>query len=174
MGVELRIHTFFILLLGICMAYTESAHLSVFRGIGLWLVLLGTVAVREAARMIVAAYHGLQLRNILLLPIGGLVAYANAESAENAGAPKVQWRMALTGPLANLSFALVVAMLVLGMSPTLNLLDRPWITPAHLIRRIYSLPILWMAAEWCVEACPGRRAGRRVRAWPPVWARSLP
>jgi Zn-dependent protease/predicted transcriptional regulator len=141
MGVELRIHTFFILLLGICMAYTESAHLSVFRGIGLWLVLLGTVAVREAARMIVAAYHGLQLRNILLLPIGGLVAYANAESAENAGAPKVQWRMALTGPLANLSFALVVAMLVLGMSPTLNLLDRPWITPAHLIRSIVWLNV---------------------------------
>ena len=44
-----------------------------FRGVGLWLVLLGAVAVREVARMIVAAYHGLQLRNILLLPIGGLV-----------------------------------------------------------------------------------------------------
>src|SRR6202453_5000781 len=136
MGVELRIHTFFILLLGICMAYTESAHLSMFRGIGLWLVLLGAVAVREVARMIVAAYHGLPLRNILLLRLGGLVAYANAESAEAAGASKVQWRMAVTGPVANLSFALVVAMLVLGMSPTLNLLDRPWITPAHLIRSI--------------------------------------
>jgi hypothetical protein len=34
MGVELRIHTFFILLLGICMAYTESVHLSMFRGVG--------------------------------------------------------------------------------------------------------------------------------------------
>src|ERR1700744_4594508 len=136
MGVELRIHTFFILLLGICMAYTESAHLSMFRGIGLWLVLLGGVAVREVARMMVAAYHGLQLRNILLLPMGGLVAYANAESAEQAGAPKVQWRMAVTGPAANLSFALVIAMLVLGMSPTLSLFDRPWITPMHLIRSI--------------------------------------
>ena len=136
MGVELRIHTFFILLLGICMAYTESVHLSMFRGVGLWLVLLGAVAVREVARMLVAAYHGLQLRNILLLPIGGLVAYANAESAEHAGDSKVQWRMALTGPLSNLTFALVVAMLVLGMSPTVNLLERPWITPAHLIRSI--------------------------------------
>jgi hypothetical protein len=71
MGVELRIHTFFILLLGVCMAYTESTHMSVFRGVGLWLVLLGAVAVREVARMIVAAYHGLQLRNILLR-LGGL------------------------------------------------------------------------------------------------------
>src|ERR1700735_312938 len=141
MGVELRVHTFFILLLGICMAYTESAHLSVFRGIGLWLILLGTVAVREVARMIVAAYHGLQLRNILLLPIGGLVAYANAESAENAGVRKVQWRMAITGPAANLSFAAVVAMLVIGMSPTLNLLEHPWITPVHLIRSIVWLNV---------------------------------
>ncbi len=141
MGVEIRIHTFFVLLLGICMAYTESIHLSMFRGVGLWLVLLGTVAVREVARMIVAAYHGLQLRNILLLPIGGLVAYANAESAETAGIRKVQWRMAVTGPAANLSFAAVVAMLVIGMSPTLNLLEQPWITPAHLIRSIVWLNV---------------------------------
>src|ERR1700742_4406442 len=120
MGVEIRIHTFFILLLGICMAYAESVHLPMSRGAGLWLVLLSAVAVREVARMMVAAYHGLQLRNILLLPIGGLVAYANAESAENAGTTRVQWRMALAGPIANLTFAGVVAMLILGMSPTLN------------------------------------------------------
>src|ERR1700761_4344379 len=134
MGVELRIHTFFILLLGVCMAYTESVHLTMFRGVGLWLVLLSAVAVREVARMIVAAYHGLQLRNILLLPIGGLVAYANAESAESAGSRGVQWPMAVTGPLANLTFALVVVMLILGMSPTVNLFERPWITAAHLVR----------------------------------------
>src|ERR1700761_5968453 len=124
MGVELRIHTFFILLLGICMAYTESVHLTMFRGVGLWLVLLGAVAVREVARMLVAAYHGLQLRNILLLPIGGLVGDAKAESAEKAGVTRVQWRMALAGPIANLTFAAVIAMLILGMSPTLNLLEQ--------------------------------------------------
>ena len=136
MGVEIRIHTFFVLLLGLCMAYAQSIHLSMLRGVGLWLVLFGAVVLREVARMIVAAYNKLQLRNILLLPIGGLLAYTNAESAEAAAEPVVQWRMALTGPIANLSFALVIAMLVLGMSPTLNLLDRPWITPAHLVRSI--------------------------------------
>src|ERR1700691_3544410 len=153
MGVELRIHTFFILLLGVCMAYTESIHMSVFRGVGLWLVLLGAVAVREVARMIVAAYHGLQLRNILLLPIGGLVAYANAESAQNAGASKVQWRMAVTGPAANLRFALVVAMLVIGLSPTLNLLERPWITPAPVIRSIVWL-IVFLALRNLLPGSP--------------------
>lgn len=138
-GVELRIHTFFVLLLGVCLAYSESAHISAFRGVALWFVLLLAVGVREVARGMVAAYHGLQLRNILLLPIGGLMSYANAESAENAGDAKLQWRMALTGPASNLSFAVVTALLVIGMSPTLNLLAKPWITPAHLIRSL-----VWM------------------------------
>ena len=138
-GVELRIHTFFILLLGVCLAYSESTHISAFRGIGLWLVLVMAVAVRELARLIVAAYHGLQLRNVLLLPIGGLMAYANADSAERASDSKVQWRMALTGPAANLSFALLIWLLIMGMAPEMNLLGRPWITPSHLIRSI-----VWM------------------------------
>lgn len=136
MGVEVRIHTFFVLLLGLCLAYTESAHLSAFRGVALWCVLLIAVSVREIARTIVAAYHGLQLRNILLLPIGGLMSYANAESAERASDSKVQWSLALTGPLANLSFALVAALLVIGISPSLSLLERPWVTPQHLIRSL--------------------------------------
>jgi CBS domain-containing protein len=139
MGVELRIHTFFVLLLGVCLAFTENANLSAFRGLGLWCVLLLAVAVREVARLIVAAYHGLHLRNVLLLPIGGLLSYANTDSTERASQGKVQWPMALAGPLANLSFALILAMLVLGMSPTLNLLAKPWITPAHLIRSL-----VWM------------------------------
>jgi Zn-dependent protease/predicted transcriptional regulator len=139
MGVELRIHTFFVLLLGICLAYTESARISAFRGVALWFVLVSAVAVREVARTIVAAYSGLQLRNILLLPIGGLMSYANADSAERASDHKVQWRIALTGPAANLSFAIVTALLVIGISPSLNLLERPWVTPAHLIRSL-----VWM------------------------------
>lgn len=99
-------------------------------------MLLIAVAVRELARAIVAAYYGLQLRNILLLPIGGLMSYANAESAEKAASDQVQWRLALAGPIANLSFAALVTLLVLGVSPTLNLLQRPWITPDNLIRSL--------------------------------------
>ncbi|HEX3940551.1 MAG TPA: CBS domain-containing protein [Acidobacteriaceae bacterium] len=161
MGVELRIHTFFVLLLGVCFAYTESTHMSAFRGIGLWCLLVIAVAVREVARLIVAAYYGLKLRNILLLPIGGLMAFANAESAEKANETKIQWRMAFTGPLANLSFALVVSLLVVGMAPTLNLLERPWVTPAHLIRSIVWLN-LFLAALNVLPAHP-LDGGRLVR-----------
>lgn len=161
MGVELRIHMFFVLLLGVCLAYTASTHMSAFRGIGLWCLLVIAVAVREVARLIVAAYHGLRLRNILLLPIGGLLAYATAESAEKANESKIQWRMALTGPIANLSFAVVVALLVAGMSPTLNLMQRPWVTPAHLIRSIVWLN-LFLAALNILPAHP-LDGGRVIR-----------
>lgn len=139
MGVEVRIHTFFVLLLGGFFAYTQSTGLSAFRGFGLWCALLMAVFVREIVRLITAAYLGLQLRNVLLLPIGGLVSYANSDSTERSNESRIQWSMALAGPLANISLALVSAMLVLGMSPTLNLIAKPLVTPAHLIRSMIWL-----------------------------------
>lgn len=139
MGVDVRIHTFFVLLLGFCLLYTNLTNTASARGFMLWLLLLLAVAVREVARAIAAAYHGLKLRNILLLPIGGLFAYANPESQERAGEPHVQMAMAVVGPIANVSFALVVAALILGASPQVDLLERPWVTPAHLVRSIVWL-----------------------------------
>jgi CBS domain-containing protein len=54
------------------------------RGFGLFMVLVAAILVRETARLIVAAWLGLRLRAVLLLPIGGLFAYANPESQEGA------------------------------------------------------------------------------------------
>src|ERR1700760_2550903 len=85
MGVDLRIHTFFLLMLGFFMLSTNREHVASWRGMMLWFLLVGAVVVREIARTVTAAYHGLQLRSILLLPISGLFAYANPESAERAG-----------------------------------------------------------------------------------------
>src|ERR1035437_76696 len=56
----------------------------VLRGLGLFLVLVSAVMVRETARLLVAAWLGLRLRAILLLPIGGLFAYANPASQEGS------------------------------------------------------------------------------------------
>jgi Zn-dependent protease/CBS domain-containing protein len=139
MGVDVRIHTFFVLLLGFCLLYTNWTHVSAARGVGLWLLLLLAVAVREFTRVIAAAYHGLQLRSILLLPIGGLYSYANPESQERAQEPGVQATMAMVGPLANITFGVIVGALIVGTAPELNLLERPWVTPHHLIRSIVWL-----------------------------------
>ena len=70
-----------------------------------------------------AAWLGLRLRAVLLLPFGGLFAYANPESQENANQGVGQFAMALAGPLANLGAALTLAAAILGASSNLSLLS---------------------------------------------------
>jgi hypothetical protein len=65
--------------------------------------------VRETARLLVAAWLGLRLRAMLLLPIGGLFAYANPESQENRQPGRRTVCSRFAGPLANWVAALVVA-----------------------------------------------------------------
>src|ERR1700756_3811432 len=124
MGVDLRIHTFFLLLLGLCLLSTNLVNIASWRAIMLWLILLLAVVVREIARVIVAAYHGVQLRSILLLPIGGLFSYANPDSAERASEGSVQTSMAIVGPLANFGFATAVGTLIAGAAPQVAILAR--------------------------------------------------
>ena len=141
-GVDLRIHTFFLLLLGFCLLSTGVAGLPAWRGIMLWLLLLLAVFVREVARLIVAAYHDLQIRNILLLPIGGLFSYATPESAERAMEGRVQIILALTGPIASFLFAAIITGLVVTAAPIVPIFIQPLITPTHLIRSTIWLSVL--------------------------------
>lgn len=142
MGVDLRIHTFFLLLLGLCLLATTLVNVSSWRAIMLWFILLLAVFVREIARVIVAAYHGVQLRSILLLPIGGLFSYANPDSAERASEGRVQASMAAVGPLANFGFAIAVGSLIAGAAPQVSIFARPWVTPNHLMRSTVWLNVI--------------------------------
>lgn len=140
-GVDLRIHYFFVLLLGFCLLETGVSGVSSWRGVTLWLLLLVVVFVREIARLITAAWFGLHIRSILLLPIGGLFSYSTPESAERAVEPRVQLALALTGPVASLLFAGIVAALIAGSAPTVSLVATPLITPLHLMRST-----VWLSA----------------------------
>ena len=140
-GVDIRIHHFFVLLLGFSLLSAYDLKTSLWRGLMLWLVLLLVVVVREVARAIVAAWNGLRIRSILLLPIGGLFSYASPDSAERAVETKVQAALAVVGPAANLLFAGIVAGLVAGASPAVALLGRPLITPHFLMRSA-----VWLSA----------------------------
>jgi CBS domain-containing protein/Zn-dependent protease len=142
MGVDLRIHTFFLLLLGLCLLSTNLVNVQSWRAIMLWLILLLAVVVREVARVIVAAYHGVQLRSILLLPIGGLFSYANPDSAERASEGSVQTTMAIVGPLANFGFAIAVGTLIAGAAPQVAIFAKPWVTPTHLMRSTVWLNVI--------------------------------
>jgi CBS domain-containing protein/Zn-dependent protease len=137
MGVELRVHAFFPLLAIVCLGL--SATDGWVRGLGLFLVLVAAVVIRETSRLLVAAWLGLRLRAILLLPIGGLYAYANPESQENANQGGGQFAMALAGPLANGATALMLTLAFLGASADMTLLGQPVITSAYLLRSM-----VWM------------------------------
>ncbi len=139
MGVELRVHTFFLLLAVVCLGLSTSEGW--LRGIGLFLVLVVAVVVREIARLLVAAWLGLRLRAVLVLPIGGLFAYANPESQENANHGIGQFAIAFAGPIANCATAAAIAITFMGAGGDIRLFDQPWITSAYLLRSM-----VWMQA----------------------------
>ena len=139
MGVEIRVHAFFPLLAVVCLGL--SAADGILPGLGLFMAVVAAVLVREIARLLVAAWLGLKLRAILLLPIGGLYAYANPESQENSNLGGGQFAMALAGPVANLATALVLAAALSGASGNIRRFDLPLITSAWLLRST-----VWMMA----------------------------
>jgi CBS domain-containing protein/Zn-dependent protease len=139
MGVELRVHTFFLLLAVVCLGLSTSEGM--LRGIGLFFVLVIAVIVREIARLLVAAWLGLRLRAVLVLPIGGLFAYANPESQDNANQGIGQFAIAFAGPLANCATAAALGIAFLGAGGEIRLFDQPWISPAYLLRSM-----VWMQA----------------------------
>src|SRR5690348_15642519 len=159
-GVDLRVHTFFVLPLAYWLL-ASAAGVSAWRGVALWLALVLVILVREIARFITAAWHGLRIRSVLLLPIGGLLAYAGPDSAEHAVEPKVQRTMAMVGPAASLLFAGIVAALIVGSSPEVSLIAEPLITPEHLMRSLVWLSALLGVLHF-VPAYP-LDAGRLVR-----------
>jgi Zn-dependent protease/predicted transcriptional regulator len=141
-GVDVRIHTFFLLLLGVAISYASVGGATGARGFGLWLLLVVAVLVREAARAVAGAWYNLDVRSVLLLPIGGLLSYGSPEATERAATPEMQKRMAVVGPISNLSFGLVLGALVVTLVPQINLFEQPWITPAHLLRSLIWVNLL--------------------------------
>ena len=141
-GVEVRIHAFFLLLLAVGMTGAAIVGLNPMRMLVLWLLLLFAIAVRETARAIAAAWFGLELRGILLLPTGGLMSFSTLEATERATENKVQRRMAVVGPLASIGMGLILAGLIVSSAPGINLLARPWIAPTHLLRSLVWVNIV--------------------------------
>src|ERR1700723_252183 len=142
LGVGVLIHPFFLLLLVLSISYASMSGATGGRGFGLWLLLLLAVVVREVARAIAAAWFGLELRSVLLLPIGGLLSYATSEATERATTPEMQKRMAVVGPIANIGFGLLLAAMVVTVAPQIDLFERPWMTPTHLLRTAVWMNLL--------------------------------
>jgi CBS domain-containing protein/Zn-dependent protease len=159
MGVEMRIHAFFPLLAVVCLGISAADGWA--RGLGLFFMVVAAVLVRETARILVVAWLGLRLRAILLLPVGGLFAYADPESQEKANHGGAQFALAFTGPLANGATALILAAAFLGASGDIRLLDQPLITSAYLLRSMIWMQV-FMGLLHLVPAYP-LDCGRLIR-----------
>jgi len=141
-GVEVRIHAFFLLLLAVSVGIGSFTDISSGRILALWLMLLFAVLVREVARALAAAWFGLEMRSVLLLPICGLITYATLGETERAAEPAIQRRMAVVGPLASIGFGLLLGAIIMAVAPGVNLVGRPWVTPDHLLRALVWLNLL--------------------------------
>ena len=139
MGVELRVHIFFPLL--VLVMFAMGGPTGWPRGLVLFALLTAAVVVRETARLLVAAWLGLRLRALLVLPIGGLFAYANPESQEKANTGVGQFVLALAGPLANICVGIAAAAAILGASGQVHLLDHPLISTENLLRSMVWLQL---------------------------------
>ena len=126
-GVEVRLHWLFILLFFLSMLWASFLGRPMSRGMALWGIVLLSVVVRECARAIAAAWFAIDVRSILLLPTGGILAFGAPESVKRMGEPKVQRAMALVGPVASLLFGLILAGFVLSVSPGVSLLNVRWV-----------------------------------------------
>jgi CBS domain-containing protein/Zn-dependent protease len=135
-GVELRIHGLFVLLLFLTSVFSSTSGAGGWAGVGLWLIVLFAVIVRETARTLAAAVMHIGLRSVLLLPIGGLYSLADPESDEASRSRKAQLILPAIGILANLLMALLIAGLLKGGSPGVSLWGYPLAGPNHLLRSL--------------------------------------
>jgi len=161
-GVHLRIHYFFLLLLFFGVLSTDLAGIAGWRGVMLWCILVTAVLGRETVRALTAAWHGLSVRSILLLPIGGLFSYASPEMAEQAAEGWPQIALTVAGPIANLMFAGIVAALIAGATAQVHIAALPIVTPSHLMRSAVWLNVA-LAVMNCIPAYP-LDAGRMLRS----------
>ena len=154
-GVHLRVHLSFLLLLALACGYSSVATGSILRGLGLWLALVAAVAVREVARAIAAAYVGVPLHALFLLPFGGVMAM----EPRPGGLPRRSQRIiALTGTVANFLAALFLLGFAYGVDPGVSLLRQPWITVEHILRSLHGR---WPASGSCVLHGPSRKTPPR-------------
>ena len=163
-GVEVRVHISFVLLLVAAVGYSGVFMNNVGRGFGLWLALCFAVLVRETARAIAALYTGLHLRAVLLLPVGGVMAFAPREH----GAPRTSMRLVTAAaPLANFGMALLLLGFSYGLEPKVSLFAQPWISFHHLLRSTVWIQFLVGAVNLLpAAAMPTRRILRTRQSAP--------
>lgn len=128
--------TLLVLLFSMIFASISSGY--AMRGLALWLLMLLSITVREAGRGFAAAWSGMQLQSLVILPFGGIPTYGLREDRQR----RHDMLMSLSGPIANFFVGICLTMLILAVSPTLQLFARPYIAAGSLIRSLVWTQVL--------------------------------
>jgi Zn-dependent protease/CBS domain-containing protein len=172
-GVEVRLHLTF-LILPLFVFWTEySVHPSANgpRDLALVGIVLACVAAHEIGHMLMARSLGLIPKAVILLPLSGVTVFdeSRVEKPESAEAAwKREVRIALTGPLVNLVFALVAAGAILLAGVGAHLREWPFLQSSNLPRSLVWAN-LYIAGLNLLPAYP-LDGGRILRAF---FARSI-
>ena len=101
-GVPIRVHWSFSLLIAFVLLANAGAPRSVLLASLAWIVaLFASVTLHELSHCAVARRRGLDVRDIVLLPIGGVSEISGMPGA----APRIERDVAIAGPLASLGLA---------------------------------------------------------------------
>lgn len=120
-GIPVRVHLTFVLILVwaafIWASVPGATTLDALAGVVAMLLLFGCVVVHELAHSLVAMRFGARVRDILLLPIGGV-----SQIEQMPGRPRQELLVAVVGPLVSLALAAVWFVVAALVAPgTLNL-----------------------------------------------------
>jgi Zn-dependent protease/CBS domain-containing protein len=172
-GVEVRLHlTFLVLPLFVFWTEYNANHpANGPRDMALVGIVLACVAAHEIGHMLVARRFGLIPKAVILLPLGGVTVFdesrvAKPESVEAAWEREV--RVALTGPLVNLVFALIAAGVIVLSGVGAHLREWPFLQSSNLPRSLVWAN-LYIAGLNLLPAYP-LDGGRILRAF---FARSI-
>jgi Zn-dependent protease/predicted transcriptional regulator len=141
-GIDIKIHaTFFlILLLGAVQWGGPNGLAGAFFGVLLMALLFFCVVLHELGHSLVAQYFRYPVRQIVLLPIGGV-----AQMEKNPEKPLHELLITVAGPLVNVVIAVVLAM-VAGASGHLDSLDAKGLVDGQLSAPSVSTLLAWLLA----------------------------
>jgi Zn-dependent protease/CBS domain-containing protein len=168
-GVEIRIDLSFLLLLFFVALSEQSRHVATnpVRGAALVAIIFGSVVLHELGHALVGRHSGVPPRAILLLPIGGVTIFDEAQPAVPAN-----WRrdakIAIAGPTVNFVTAGISAAFLTVTMPQARFWTDPYVSSANLPHSLVWAN-LWLGLFNLLPAYP-MDGGRVLRA---VFSRSM-
>lgn len=164
LGVEIRIHlAFVLLLLPLGLSQQQLAHnmVSPGRGMALLGIVFGSVILHELGHVLVAKRSGVTPKGIVLLPVGGVTIFDEAQP-ELTNNWKRDARIAAAGPVVSFLLAAISAACVRAVLPDANLWSDPYVSSQNLVHSLVWTNF-WLGALNLLPAYP-LDGGRVLRA----------